>query len=221
MVYEKHTMKMLISSLKERAKELNCLYIIEELMNSPNASLDTVCNGAIEAIPQGWQHPDICVAKISIEGQTWASNGFVETPWELSTDIKIQDKIIGKISVYYTKSMPTFDYGPFLNDEKKLVETIAERLGHFVMYHKMKHMFSEMDTTKNGISKKRKMEWQIVLDLLKQTDRNLYFTVSHKMLNYLCWSGVSEAEKWRHYAGTDRSGNDHEIKADGRGRGQL
>jgi pyruvate,water dikinase len=214
MIYEKHTMKQLISSLQERAKELNCLYKIEELMNAPDANLDTVCNGTIEAIPPGWQYPDICVSKISIEGKTWISNEFAETPWELSADIKIQDKIIGKISVYYTKPMPTFDYGPFLKEEKKLVGTIAERLGHFVMYHKMKHMFSELDTAKKDISRRRKMEWQVVLDLLKQTDKNLYYTVSHKMLNYLCWSGVSEAEELRHYTGTDRSSDDHELKAD-------
>ncbi|MBD3218015.1 MAG: pyruvate, phosphate dikinase [candidate division Zixibacteria bacterium] len=215
MLFDKrHPKSHMISSLQERAKELNCLYKTEELMNAPHASLDSVCMGIIEAIPPGWQYPDICVARITIDDNSWQSDDFEQTEWELSTDVRIQDKVIGRISVYYTKSMPTFDYGPFLKEEKKLIGTIAERLGHFIMYHEMKHMFSEWDHAKRDISRKRRGKWQVVLDLLKQTDRNLYYTISHKMLNYLCWSGISEAEELRHYTGTDRSSDDHELKAD-------
>ena len=50
----------LITELHERAKELGCLYKIEELLGDPNRGVEDVFNDVIEAIPQGWQYPEIC-----------------------------------------------------------------------------------------------------------------------------------------------------------------
>ena len=49
----------LISFLQERAKELNCLYRIEEVLSKRDTDLDEVCRGIIEAIPPGWQYPQV------------------------------------------------------------------------------------------------------------------------------------------------------------------
>ena len=37
----------------------------------------------------------------------------------------------GQVEVYYTEAMPRPDEGPFLAEERKLIDAIAERLGHF------------------------------------------------------------------------------------------
>ena len=86
----------LVWFLSERAKELSCLYKIEELLNKPDANLADICRGVIEAIPPGWQYPDICVAKITIEGFSCQSPHFQETPWVQFADIRVQDKKVGK-----------------------------------------------------------------------------------------------------------------------------
>jgi len=54
----------LLYDLKERAKELNCLYQIQELLNSPGVTLGQICDGTVKAIPPGWQYPDICRATV-------------------------------------------------------------------------------------------------------------------------------------------------------------
>ncbi|MCX6834436.1 MAG: pyruvate, phosphate dikinase, partial [candidate division Zixibacteria bacterium] len=36
--------------------------------------------------------------------------------------------------------------------------------------------------------------WQIALDTIKRANRELYESISRKMLNYLCWCGIPEAE---------------------------
>jgi len=187
----------LLNSLQERAKELNCLYKIEEFMNLPDATVEEVCKGIIEAIPPGFQYPEICQARINLLDDVYESPNFIQTEWEQSADIVMQEKVLGRISVYYTKEMPNVYYGPFLKEEAKLIRTIAERLGHFVVYHRMKNVYSGWEEAKKDISEHQKEEWQIVLNLLQQTDRNLFFDLSHKMLNYLCWSGIEEAEKLR------------------------
>jgi len=211
---DKMPIENLIASLQERAKELNCIYKIEEYMNEPNATIDGVCKGIIEAIPPGWQYPDKCQAKIVLDGKVHSSPDLKETDWMQHADVTVQDKKVGQINVYYTEEMPPEDQGPFLKEEAKLIKTIAERLGHFIMYHRMKHVFSEWDTARQDIIKHRQSEWQVILGLLKETDKNLYLSVSHKMLNYLCWSGISEAETLRQYTGYDRSSDDEVLEED-------
>ena len=75
---EQKNIDTLVWFLSERAKELNCLYKIEGLLNKPDASLTDICKGVVEAIPPGWQYPDVCVAKITIEGHTCQSPNFKE-----------------------------------------------------------------------------------------------------------------------------------------------
>ena len=50
----------LIHFFREREKELECLYNIEELLVEPDAPREKVFRRIIETIPSGWQYPDIC-----------------------------------------------------------------------------------------------------------------------------------------------------------------
>ena len=74
----------LLEALTERAKELTCLYAIEEILKKPDTDIELVCEGIIQAIPPGWQYPDVCVARITLEGEEYCSPGIEETPWKLS-----------------------------------------------------------------------------------------------------------------------------------------
>jgi pyruvate,water dikinase len=192
---EKQSIDRLIWGLQERAKELNCLYSIEEVMNKPDSHIDDVCRRIIEAIPPGWQYPDICITEIKLEGKSYYSPGFKSTPWVQSADIVVQDKKEGEINVYYTKEMPKADDGPFLKEETKLLDTIVDRLSHFIMYDRMKTVFQEYQTAKKDIIEHKASEWQVALNFLRQTDQNLFVNISRRMLNHLCWSGIDEAEQ--------------------------
>ncbi len=146
----------LLDSLQERAKELNCMYKIEELMNRRDSTTDEVCMGIIDAIPPGFQYPDICLARITLLDEIYESPNFVQTEWEQSADIVVQEKTLGRISVYYTKEMPTVYYGPFLKEEAKLIRAIADRLGHFVIYHRMKNVYGGWEAARRDVSGKRR-----------------------------------------------------------------
>ena len=191
----KKSIDKLLESLQERAKELNCLYRIEELLNRPDAEIGEVCGEIIEAIPPGWQYPDICRVKIMIDNDIYVGPDFKESRWVISSDIKVQERIVGTVSVYYIEEMPPADDGPFLKEELKLIQTISDRLGHFILHNQMKHIYEQWHSARRDISEHRRGEWQVVLNLLKQTDQALFTNISHKMLNHLCWSGVEEAER--------------------------
>ena len=183
----------LLGSLEERVKELNCLYKIEEVLSDTDQSLDDICANVIQVIPAGMQHPHLCIVRITIEGAAYYSQHFRETPWSIGADIMPQDIVIGGVTVYYTLELPAADHGPFLAEELKLIQTIAERLGHYIMYKKMREITAEWETSQSNNVRKTQREWRFVLGMLKQTDRSLYYNISRKMLNHLSWSGVEEA----------------------------
>ncbi len=203
----------LVWFLSERAKELSCLYQIEGLLNKPDANLSDICRGVIEAIPPGWQYPDICVAKIAIEGFSCQSTHFKETPWVQFADIRVQDKKVGRLSVHYLTEMPHADDGPFLKEETKLLGTIVERLAYYILYSRMKQAYQQFQIARQDTSPHRTEEWRVALNFLRQTNKNLYLDISRRMLNFLNWSGVQEAERTLQKSLTghrNRPGSGHE-----------
>ena len=186
----------LVWFLSERAKELNCLYRIEELLNRPDEPLDKIGRGIIEAIPPGWQYPELCVARLTLDGRTWQSPSFQETTWSQTADIRVQDQKVGTLGVFYTREMPNADDGPFLKEETKLLGTIADRLGHYLLYTRTRQAVQDYQAARRDLAGHETEGWRAVLSFLKRTNKNLFLGISRRMLNLLCWSGVAEAERY-------------------------
>ena len=179
----------LIHQLRERAKELNCLYEVQELLNTPEISVEEVCHGIVQALPPGWQYPDVCEAQIIFFGKTYQTPLYHESTWVQSADIYIQDQVVGKINVCYTEERPVSDEGPFLKEERKLIDTIADQFGFFLLHQQLRQVFQEQQA-----EEERKSDWGVILDMLKRTDSGLLMRISSKMVNYLFWHDVKEAE---------------------------
>ena len=195
MTDQKKSIDKLIASLQERAKELNCLYRIDEILKDMDVPLDEIFDKIIQAIPPGWQYPDVCEAKIVYDGVEYHSSNFTESPWVQKADIVVDREVMGSISVYYTVEMPPEDHGPFLKEETKLIHTLAEHLGDRIQQRRIRQIIEELEAvSKDATSKKG--EWNTVLKMTKFTDRQLYDKISRKMLNHLCWRGLYEAEKF-------------------------
>jgi predicted nucleotidyltransferase len=200
---ETRTAIKLLEALTERSKELACLYAVEECVKNPETDIETVCRCIIQAIPPGWQFPDICVARVSLDDQEYRPEAFQETPWKLQAEIMQQDSAVGTISVHYTREMPPADVGPFLKEEEKLIHTIADRLSHFLTYKKMNYVLQEWQASGQGRPESPRGDWEAVLDLISQTDNALFLRISNKMLNHLCWSGIEEGEALRRESAPD------------------
>jgi predicted nucleotidyltransferase len=182
----------ILKSLQERAKELNCLYQVEELTNRAEASLNEVFFSTLKAIPPGWQFPDVCAARISVDGVTCEAENFQETPWSQQAAIKVYGEPIGTIEVVYTEQMPQADEGPFLKEERKLLETIADRIGSCITHRRLTETMHRMLDAEHS-KPHDGHEWSAILDLLRRTDQSLLMRVARKMVNHLCWSGIREA----------------------------
>ena len=182
----------LFSTLHERAKELNCLYRIEEILSIYDVPLEDVFRQISEAIPTGWQFPECCQARITYGSDTFESSDFEETPYIHCAEIRVQDASVGRLCVSYRKPTPESDCGPFMKGEVKLIQTIAERLGHFILHQRLRGMYEKMNDGRRDVAE-GKQGWRIALDLLRNTNPNLLIRVSRKMMNYLGWRGVTEA----------------------------
>ncbi len=187
------TIDSIISDLTERAKELTCLYNVEELLSDSGGPLEEVMRGVIEVIPPGWQYPGLCQARIIYGDQVYQSPGFTATPWVQSATISVQGQPVGRVEVSYTAPVPAADEGPFLKEERKLIDTIADRLGNYITHRRLLEAMQEWRSARREAAAHTDRDWSVILDLLHRTDRNLLLRVARKMINHLCWSGVQEA----------------------------
>jgi pyruvate,water dikinase len=181
----------LLHDLGERAKELNCLYEVQELLGTPEISIDQICEGIIKVLPPGWQYPDVCQAEITYNGSVYCTPGYTASPWVQSAEIVVQDEVVGSVSVCYMEERPASDEGPFLKEERRLINTIAEQFGFHILHQKLRQVFQEQQWSEE----ERRSEWRVIVDLLKRTDPALLMRISRKMIHYLGWNGVSEAEQ--------------------------
>ena len=88
-----------VRALKERAKELNCLYQVEEILRDFDASLPMIFERIIEAIPPGWQYPEICQVRLIYYQRAYSNPNYHKTEWALSTPIEMVGTTIGSLEV--------------------------------------------------------------------------------------------------------------------------
>lgn len=118
--------------LGERVKELNCLYAISKVVEKPDISLDEIVQGIVDLIPPACQYPGITCTRITLQGKEFQTKNFRETIWKQTSDIKVHGKRLGSLEVFYLEEKPESDEGPFLREERKLINAIAERLGETI-----------------------------------------------------------------------------------------
>jgi len=198
MMDEASRSQSLISSLRERAKELSCLYRVDEILLS-GESLDTKLRLAAEAIPTGWYSPELCEAMVSYMGVNYQSKGFRVGGAVLSEDLRVQGNVVGALIVAYPGEIPKLENGPFLPEEKKLVRTLSQRLSHTILHENLAQVFQD-DGQASKSWRAGTESWRSILEMLFITDRKLYTTLCRRLLNYLNFIGVPQAQallnKW-------------------------
>ncbi|MGE5246512.1 MAG: PEP/pyruvate-binding domain-containing protein [Betaproteobacteria bacterium] len=187
--HEEGADRIIIDSLRERAKELHCLYTVHELLSHPDRPLSEVCRGLVEAMPSGWRFPADCFAKITLGHEVFQPPRTTDTPWVQRAPIVAADKRIGTVEIFYSQPQPAADEGPFLKEERKLIDTIAEQLADWAVQRGLAGGRAE-----RAGAAARYEEWPIIVEFLRRTDPYQLARLSHRMLNHLSWSGVERAQ---------------------------
>ncbi len=125
-------LRKLAHDLGERIKELDCLYGISNLVDKRDIPLEELFQRAVELLPPSWQYPEITGARIILEGQGFRTENFEETVWKQASDIIVRGERIGAVQVCYLEEKPVSDEGPFLEEERSLINAVAQLLGRIV-----------------------------------------------------------------------------------------
>jgi len=118
--------------LNERVKELNCLYEVSRLMEKTDKSWSESLKEVVDLIPPAWQYPDVTCARVIFEEREFMTDNFNETMWKQSVDITVSGEKAGVVEVFYLKEMPAAHEGPFLKEERSLIDALGRQLGNTV-----------------------------------------------------------------------------------------
>jgi signal transduction histidine kinase len=116
------------SSLRERIKELTCLYGIARTVESPDTPLEEALHHIVELLPPAWQYPEITHARITLDKHTYSTPGFRTGPHKQTANIVVGSKDRGSVEVVYSKKKAELDEGPFLAEERDLLDAVAREL---------------------------------------------------------------------------------------------
>ncbi|MCP4592642.1 MAG: PAS domain S-box protein [bacterium] len=117
----------LLHDMGERVKELRCMYRVSESIRT-RTSLDEILQDAAEFIPPGWQYPDVTRGRVLFDGKEYVSEPFEETEWKQSSDIVVDGELRGSIEVYRLEARPEQDEGPFMLEERSLIDGLSRSL---------------------------------------------------------------------------------------------
>jgi predicted nucleotidyltransferase len=131
MLGKEYTFKQKIDELREREKELKSIYRLEEAIQQ-KLPVGEFFSEVLKRIPGGWQYPEICRVKITYNDEVYKEPGWEESEWKQEAPIEIDEKVCGKIEVFYTAFRKMVIDSQFLPEEQKLLNTIATRIGTYL-----------------------------------------------------------------------------------------
>jgi len=119
--------------LRERVKELTCLYGIARLASKPEITLEGILRGIVELLPSAWLYPEIAIARIVMDGHSYSTPRFREGKWKQSADIVVHEEIRGRVEIFYAEERPELDEGPFMREERNLLDTVAKEVAIIIV----------------------------------------------------------------------------------------
>ncbi len=127
--------KRLLHDLGERVKELTAMYRAMEIIQQQKPAPELL-QDIVEGLPDAWQYPEVTAARIVFEGKEYRTSNFAQTAWSQSASFRTHDALEGFIEVVYLEEKPEEFEGPFLAEERKLLDSLARLLRSF-LNHKL------------------------------------------------------------------------------------
>jgi signal transduction histidine kinase len=126
-------------ALRERVKELSCLYAVARIFEDVNDSIGANLQRAVAVLPPAWQHPEILVARITLDEVDYPVGDLPRAIHRQQAEITVGGVRRGVVEVGYTEERPEFAEGPFLKEEEHLIAAVAREVGLFVLRHEARH----------------------------------------------------------------------------------
>lgn len=151
--------------LSERAKELECMYAVDDILQNQQLSKPKVMEKLIEVIPSGFSCPEACRVRIRLNEDIYEDSDFGKAEILYKASIKTDSEEIGSIEVGYIKSLLEYADFEILQSEIKLLTTISNRIARF--------------------DSQSKRELSILFDMLQQIDPDMLRRIYDKFRFHL------------------------------------
>lgn len=116
-------------ALRERVKELACLYEMVGILTQPDASIDQRMARVVGLLPRAWQHPESAIARITLDGAVHQTSDFDHADHVQQAEIRIAGIERGRVEVGYpADALPASMTDPFLAEERSLIENVAHQI---------------------------------------------------------------------------------------------
>ncbi len=133
------------AALRERVKELSCLYSISQINADPDQSINERLHQIAKQLPVAWQYPENAVAQIILDNQCFSTGAFDATRFRQSAHITVAGRIRGCVEIGYVDDQPEFIEGPFLREEQNLIDAVARQLSLFVERNELQSRREELE----------------------------------------------------------------------------
>jgi DNA-binding NarL/FixJ family response regulator len=128
-------------ALRERVKELECVYRISAIREAHFANPEVFLQGVVDCLPSSWQWPEHCAARIVYGTLAFVTTNFREGPWRLIADVSVAGVAVGRVEVFYAADAPVAPGADaFLDEERALLRVVAERVSSA-----LSHMRTDME----------------------------------------------------------------------------
>ena len=123
--------RRLVHDLGERVKELTLLHRTASLLQADRPFDRAFLAELVAPIPLAWRYPEVCEARVACGGVEARTPGWRPTPWTQSVSFKAGG-LDGVIEVAYLVAKPAAAEGPFLAEERALLQSLADMLAAHV-----------------------------------------------------------------------------------------
>lgn len=121
-----------LHALGERVKELTALHAIARLLQDLSTPLPHVLQAIAGLLPPAWQYPEVTEARLAFEQLVATTPGYAASPWVQRADFSTSDGRRGSVEVVYLAERPSETEGPFLMEERQLLDSLAEMLAAYI-----------------------------------------------------------------------------------------
>ncbi len=127
------------AALRERVKELTGLYELSKITETTDRDPADVLPRVVEILPPAWQYPEIALGRIELDGSSWETGDPKGVMASQEAPILVQGVVRGRIQVGYTEERPELDEGPFMREERNLIDALAREVGLFLERWQARH----------------------------------------------------------------------------------
>ncbi len=118
--------------LAERAKELECLYAVDAVLQNANLTVPAALCELVKVIPVGFTRPEACRISITLESHVCAAPDFACARLLYRAPVMMDDEIVGELAAGCV-ALEGEDGCELLESEGRLLESIARRISQMAL----------------------------------------------------------------------------------------